>query len=275
MRDAENPGTRYNGSGCLIHGLTVVADSIYAAKSAMANGVASAADLRNALQKDYEGCEKLRQYLLRVDKFGNQIAEIDNLTADIARKVADKVNALTNASGNHFMPDYATPSTHLLYGYWVGATADGRKARTMLGYGVDALPGNATRGLQSRMVSNAKLPFGEFVGGYASHIGLDPALFKDAVNPGEKVQKLYNSVIAPLFGYTEGSDPSKSSFYAYFNIDSAVELKKVLANPEKYAPSGIYIIRIHGTFVNFLDLSPAIQQDIILRLDPEATGFSA
>jgi formate C-acetyltransferase len=32
-------------------------------------------------------------------------------------------------------------------------------------------------------------------------------------------------------------------------------------------------MRIHGTFVNFLDLSPAIQEDIIARL--EASGYAA
>ncbi len=47
---------------------------------------------------------------------------------------------------------------------------------------------------------------------------------------------------------------------------------KLLANPKKYAPSGVYIVRIHGTFVNFLDLSPAIQEDIIKRLDLASTA---
>jgi formate C-acetyltransferase len=32
-------------------------------------------------------------------------------------------------------------------------------------------------------------------------------------------------------------------------------------------------MRIHGTFVNFLDLSPAIQNDIITRLDPDSTSI--
>ena len=48
-----------------------------------------------------------------------------------------------------------------------------------------------------------------------------------------------------------------------------MNLRKVLAEPKKYAPNGIYIMRIHGTFVNFLDLSPAIQNDIIARLDSD------
>ena len=43
----------------------------------------------------------------------------------------------------------------------------------------------------------------------------------------------------------------------------------IIENPKKYAPSGVYIMRIHGTFVNFLDLSPVIQEDIIARLDAD------
>ena len=50
-------------------------------------------------------------------------------------------------------------------------------------------------------------------------------------------------------------------------------LRKVLANPKKYAPSGVYIMRIHGTFVNFLDLSPDVQEDIIKRLDLSSTTY--
>src|SRR4030042_5576340 len=71
-------------------------------------------------------------------------------------------------------------------------------------------------------------------------------------------------------GSKRGSRQVESPYYVYFNVDSANHLRKVLKNPKKYAPSGIYIMLIHGTFVNFLDLSPAIQEDIITRLEPEA-----
>ena len=60
-------------------------------------------------------------------------------------------------------------------------------------------------------------------------------------------------------------------FYLYVNVTAPETLRKVLADPKKYAPSGVYIMRIHGTFVNFLDLSPEIQQDIIKRLDLAST----
>ena len=39
-------------------------------------------------------------------------------------------------------------------------------------------------------------------------------------------------------------------------------------------PSGVYIVRIHGTFVNFPDLSPDIREDIIKRLDPCSTALA-
>ena len=78
-------------------------------------------------------------------------------------------------------------------------------------------------------------------------------------------------VIVPLFRLDEGV--REAPYYVYFNIDTADNLRAVLRNPKELAPSGIYIMRIHGTFVNFLDLSPAIQEDIIARL--EASGYAA
>ena len=81
-----------------------------------------------------------------------------------------------------------------------------------------------------------------------------------------------DKIVNPLFfnPLKEGVSP----FYLYVNVTTAEILRKVLAEPQKYAPSGVYIMRIHGTFVNFLDLSPAIQQDIIKRLDPASARIA-
>ena len=103
-----------------------------------------------------------------------------------------------NYLGNSFRPDFSSPSTHLTYGYWVGATPDGRKSRDMLGYGVDPLYGEASNGLGFRMLSNMKLPFEKFSGGYASHIGVDPKFF-EGDNLEEKGIKFYHNIIQPLF----------------------------------------------------------------------------
>lgn len=270
MRDTKHQGTKYNGSGCLIHGLSVLADSFVAIDHLLRERPQDAQTLLDALKANFEGYDELRQYLLACPKYGNNEEEPDREAVEIANRVSDMVRACRNYLGNPFRPDFSTPSTHLLYGWWVGATADGRKARDMLNYGVDPFAGDASNGLGLRTLSTMKLPFEKFCGGYASHFGVDPKYFKGD-DLGEKGLQFKRHITDPLF-----FNPLRdhlAPFYLYVNVTTPDMLRKVLANPKKYAPSGVYIMRIHGTFVNFLDLSPAIQQDIIRRLDPGSTSL--
>lgn len=268
-RDINNQGTKYNGSGCLIHGTSVVADSFIAIDKLVKERPEDAQKLLDALKCNFEGYEELREFLLSAPKFGNNIDVVDNETAELTSKIADMVRAQKNYLGNNFRPDFSTPSTHLLYGYWVGALPCGRKSRDMLNYGVDPLYGEAQNGLGFRTLSLMKLPFDKMCGGYASHFGIDPKYFSSNNYEGKGIEFL-DKVMKPLF-FNELNE-NVAPFYLYVNVTTAEILKKVLAEPKKYAPSGVYIMRIHGTFVNFLDLSPAIQQDIIRRLDPASTA---
>ncbi len=268
-RDITNQGTKYNGSGCLIHGTSVVADSFIAIDKLINERPQDAQTLLDALKCNFEGYEELREYLLSAPKFGNNIDVVDNETALLTNKIADMVRAEKNYLGNNFRPDFSTPSTHLLYGYWVGALPCGRKSRDMLNYGLDPLYGEAQNGLGFRTLSLMKLPFEKMCGGYASHFGIDPKYFASQDYEGKGVE-FRDKVMKPLF-FNELNE-NVAPFYLYVNVTTAEILKKVLAEPKKYAPSGVYIMRIHGTFVNFLDLSPAIQQDIIRRPVPAATA---
>lgn len=272
VRDTKRQGTKYNGSGCLIHGLSVVADAFSAIDMLVAERPQDAERMVEALRTNFENDPEMQQYLLSADKFGNNVEKVDREAAEIANRVCDLVSSKKNYLGNPFRPDLATPSTHLLYGYWVGATPDGRKAREMLNYGVDPLYGSADNGLGFRLLSNMRLPFGKMNGGYASHMGVNPNYFRMPDFEGKGVE-FRDRIINPLFfnPMMQGVSP----FYLYVNVTTPEMLRKVLANPKKYAPSGVYIMRIHGTFVNFLDLSPAIQEDIIRRLDLESTRMSA
>lgn len=271
MRDTEKQGTKYNGSGCLVHGLSVLADSFIALDRYAEQYPDGKERLIAALKNNFEGDEELRAFLLACPKFGNNIDEVDREAAEIANKVSEMLRTKKNYLGNSFRPDFSSPSTHLLYGYWVGATPDGRMSRDMLGYGVDPLYGEASNGLGFRMLSNMKLPFYQFNGGYASHLGIDPKFFRGETYE-KKGTEFADNIVTPLF-FNE-LNPEVAPFYLYVNVTTPDTLRKVLAQPEKYAPSGVYIMRIHGTFVNFLDLSPAIQNDIIKRLDLQSTCIS-
>ena len=265
MRDTKHQGTKYNGSGCLIHGLSVVSDSFVAIDRLLAERPQDCDNLIDALKKNFQGYDELREFMLAAPKYGNNNDIADSAATELAEMVCDLVNSRKNYLGNAFRADLSSPSTHLLYGYWVAATPDGRKAQEMLNYGIDPLYGESINGLGYRILSNFKLPFIKFCGGYASHIGVDPKYF-DGKTFEEKGLQFEERVIDPVFFNPENKNEI-SPYYLYFNVTTAETLRKVLADPKKYAPSGVYIMRIHGTFVNFLDLSPDIQEDIIKRLD--------
>ena len=267
-RDTEEQGTKYNGSGCLIHGLSVVADSFLAVDQFLRDRPQDAQQLIDACKHNFEGYEELREYLKSCPKYGNNLPEADREAAEVAKRVSEMVRGLKNYLGNPFRPDWSSPSTHLTYGYLVGATPDGRGAREMLGYGIDPLFSTANSGLGFRTLSTMQLPFDQMEGGCASHFGIDPKYFT-AESYEERGLQFRDRVLRPLF--FNPLDEKRAPFYLYVNVTTADTLRKVLANPKKYAPNGVYIMRIHGTFVNFLDLSPAIQQDIITRLDPGST----
>ena len=269
VRDVIHKGTKYGGSGCLIHGLSVVADSFTAISHLLSERPQDASRLIDACATDFENDEELLEYLKSCPKYGNNCPEVDLLAADIVDRVSDIVRSQKNLLGDAFRPDWSTPSTHLLYGYWVGATPDGRRSREMLNYGVDPLFGTAGNGLGFRTISTLQLPFQQMNGGCASHFGIDPKYFTADDYSGKGVQ-FYERVLKPLFFNSQNH--RRAPFYLYVNVTTAETLRALLKNPEKYAPSGVYIMRIHGTFVNFLDLSPAIQQDIITRLDPASTS---
>ena len=270
-RDDRAQGTTYNGSGCLIHGLSVVADAFVAVDQFLAERPKDAERLIAALRTDFVHDEDLRQYLRACPKFGNHVERVDREARVVAQHISRMVAGKRNYLGNPFRPDWSTPSTHLLYGHWVGATPDGRKAREMLGYGVDPLYGEADSGLGFRVLSTLQLPFELMNGGYASHFGIDPAYFRGPTFEAKGLE-FQTRIIAPLFfgQRSEGVAP----FYLYVNVTTPDALRRLLADPARYAPSGVYIVRIHGTFVNFLDLSPEIQQDIIQRLDLRSTALA-
>ena len=269
VRDVEEQGTKYNGSGCLIHGLSIVVDSFIAIDCLLRDRPQDADDLIKACKVNFKGYEDLHEYLKSCPKYGNNIHEVDCEAAEVVRRVSDMVAGLKNYLGNPFRPDWSSPSTHLTYGYWVGATPDGRESRSMMGYGIDPLFSAADSGLGFRTLSTMRLPFEKMCGGCASHFGIDPKYFTAQSNE-EKGMQFYIRVLRHLFFNPEND--KRAPFYLYVNITTAETLRKVLEDPKKYAPNGVYIMRIHGTFVNFLDLSPEIQEDIILRLAPNSTA---
>ena len=75
-------------------------------------------------------------------------------------------------------------------------------------------------------------------GGYASHLGIDPKFFT-AATPEEKGLDFANRILRPLF-FNEAMEERVSPFYLYVNVTTPETLRRVLADPKRYAPSGVY-----------------------------------
>lgn len=267
-RDVRRQGTKYNGSGCLLHGARGGRGFLHRHRRIFKrlSERKRTADQRSEKQfrrgRTAAGIPsfppQIRQQSGRARQRGGRDRGQDLPTRFRAEKFVEQS-----------FPPRLEQSVHPPFVRLLGGRdADGRKAREMLGYGVDPLYGEATNGLGFRLLSTMKLPFERFDGGYASHLGLDPRYFTGKTME-EKGLEFKKKIFGPLFFSADKGKPAP--FYVYFNVTTPEMLRKVLEQPQIYAPSGVYIVRIHGTFVNFLDLSPEIQQDIIRRLDLGST----
>ena len=169
----------------------------------------------------------------------------------------------------NFTADWSSPSTNLLYGYWTGATPDGRGSREDLSFGLDPSTGMATNGLLTRILSQSKLDYDLITGGSAAAMSINPNNIK-GMNLKQKAQYL-KDIISAIFNYSaEGKGQGLG--YVYFNVFSSKQLLDVAEHPEKY-PYPV-IVRIHGQYGDARKLSPDIlKKDIIPRLDPGSVSF--
>jgi choline trimethylamine-lyase len=272
MRDTSEKGTKYNGSGCLIHGLATVADSFSSIKKIFDDGKSLGFDfskLLDAIKNNFEGYEELRDFILtRAPKYGNNDPAADAEALELQERVSRLINLRKNPNGNSFSADWSTPSTNMLYGYWTGATPNGRKAREGLNYGVDPEVAAGRKGLLARIASQSKLNYALMSGGCAAGLSINPDTVKK-MTLAEKARHL-KTIISAAFGYNAPGSPAM--MYAYFNVFSPEKLLDVLEHPEKY-PEPV-LVRIHGQYGDARHLSPDILKgDIIPRLDPLSTSF--
>ena len=273
MRNCNSgPGTKYNASGCLIHGLGTTADSLtvikYLFDSESKLGF-SLDDLIAALKRNFEGFEELRNIIQKVSKFGNNISYADKEVVELEKIVSEKINRQKNPFGENFAADWSSPSTNLLYGYWTGATPDGRGAREDLSFGLDPSTGMAVNGLLTRILSQSKLDYEIITGGSAVAMSISPKSV-NGLSLKEKAQYL-KDIISAVFSYNSKAEGNGLG-YVYFNVFSSEQLLDVAEYPEKY-PYPV-IVRIHGQYGDVRKLSPDIlKKDIIPRLDPGSVSF--
>lgn len=218
--DLVNNGNKYNiGPVITSIGLAVTSNALAVIKKLVfEEKVVTLETLHDALEKNWEGYETLRQLCLNAPKYGND----DNYVDSIARKMANHqynyVSSFKDDNGNKFLSAYMGISNYLPTGRILGATPDGRKATEPISEGVSPYAGTDKSTPLAAMKSAAKMNQDVHSGGTLLNLRLGNDLVKT-----KRGQANLGNIIQEFF--------SLGAFHVQFNTISTDILLEAQAHP--------------------------------------------
>ncbi|MBA7933191.1 formate C-acetyltransferase [Klebsiella sp. RHBSTW-00215] len=253
-KDITEGGARYNFSGVQGIGIANLSDSLHALKGMVFEQKRlSFAELMAVLKANFqtpEG-EKIRARLInRFEKYGNDIDEVDNISADLLRFYCKEVEQYQNPRGGHFTPGSYTVSAHVPLGSVVGATPDGRLAGEQLADGgLSPMVGQDSQGPTAVLKSVSKLDNYLLSNGTLLNVKFTPATLAG------------DSGLNKLADFLQAFTKLKLQ-HIQFNVVNADTLREAQQRPQDFA--GL-VVRVAGYSAFFVELSQEIQDDIIRR----------
>lgn len=253
-KDITEGGARYNFSGVQGIGIANLSDSLHALKGVVFEQQRLSFDeLLAVLKANFatpEG-EKIRARLInRFEKYGNDIDEVDNISAELLRHYCKEVEKYRNPRGGQFTPGSYTVSAHVPLGAVVGATPDGRFAGEQLADGgLSPMLGQDMQGPTAVLKSVSKLDNYLLSNGTLLNVKFTPATLEGDAG----LQKLADFLRA----FTQ-----LKLQHVQFNVVNADTLREAQQRPQDFA--GL-VVRVAGYSAFFVELSKEIQDDIIRR----------
>lgn len=253
-RDITDGGARYNFSGVQGIGIANLSDSLYALNGLVFNQQRLSFDeLLTVLKNNFatpDG-EKIRARLInRFEKYGNDIDDVDNISAELLRHYCKEVEKYRNPRGGQFTPGSYTVSAHVPLGSVVGATPDGRLAGEQLADGgLSPMLGQDMQGPTAVLKSVSKLDNALLSNGTLLNVKFTPATLEGEAG----LRKLADFLRA----FTQ-----LKLQHVQFNVVNADTLREAQQRPQDFA--GL-VVRVAGYSAFFVELSKEIQDDIIRR----------
>lgn len=240
-------------------GFGTAADSLAAIKKTVfEDKTLTMEQVLTALDADYENAEIVRQRLLHAPKYGNDDPYADSIAKKIDRFGVKFREAYSKYLGVQMDLRYVSQSSNVPFGSVVGATPNGRKAWTALSDGASASQGADTNGPASVLLSNYHTKNSDLKNRASRllNIKMSPA----SVQGEEGTQRL----IAFIKAWRD-----LKLWHLQFNIINQQTLLDAQKNPEHYRS---LLVRVAGYSAYFVQLSPKLQDDIILRTQNESFG---
>jgi pyruvate formate-lyase/glycerol dehydratase family glycyl radical enzyme len=254
--DITQGGARYNPSGVQGVGTANLADSLEVMRKAVFEEKSiSYPELLAMLERDWqgEGDELWRQrFVNRYPKYGNDVDEVDNLSADFLRFYGEQVEKYENPRGGHFQPGSYTVSAHIPLGRAVGATPDGRRAGEQLADGgLSPMVGRDKNGPTASLASVGKLDNVLDSNGSLLNVKFSPSTL--AGEGGIRKLSAYLRSFSRL-----------GIQHIQFNVVDRATLLDAQAHPERHQD---LIVRVAGYSAMFVELAKGVQDDIINRTE--------
>ncbi len=241
-------GAIYNSSGATHIGFADTVDSLNAIKQAVfIDKKYSFAEIKKALEANFEGYEKLHAYLVnKTPKYGrDEPIAIEN-SQRLIRFIYDFYQRHVNYRGGKYRPGYWTMTNHAGQGKLSGALPNGRKARQVFASGIT--------------------PVSQAAGDLTTSLKMIGGLESICIASGEALNLKYPSVPTEEDIETLGQAVQAyfviGGLHVQFNIMSYDDLIKAKENPEDYPE---LLVRVSGYSAYFKDLNEAMKDEIITR----------
>jgi pyruvate formate-lyase/glycerol dehydratase family glycyl radical enzyme len=251
--DATAGGAKYNWTAPFGVGVANLGDSITAIKKLVYDEKSiSMSDLREAINNNFSGWEKLRSGLMYdAPKYGNDIDYADSITSEALNVWYDSVEKHTSPRGGNFVSGVLSVTSNVGLGYTTPATPDGRLAKRPLADGVSPSHGFDVSGPTAVLKSAAKLDYVRATNGVQLNQKYNPSTLK---TDGD-----IRNFVDMIRTYFE-----LGGMQLQVNVVSADTLKAAQDKPDEYRD---LVVRVAGYSARFVELGKDVQDDIIERTE--------
>lgn len=253
-RDYYDGGARYNTDYIQCCGLGTITDSLAALKKhVFEDRTISMTTLLDALRRNWEGAEALRQFLWnRTPFFGNDDEYADSIMQRVYASLLKTIDGRLSTRGPTYHLNMLSTTCHVYFGKKLGATPNGRFAHQPESDGTSPSHGADRHGPTAIVRSLAKM---EQVKSGGTLLNMR---FLPSVLAGQKGMDALCALVRTYFRL--------GGHHMQFNVVDSNTLRDAQKRPELYRN---LLVRVAGYSDYFVDLDKYHQEEIIARTAQE------
>ena len=253
-KDYYSGGARYNTTYIQCTGLGTITDCLSTLKKHVFEDKRFTMDeILTAVAKNFEGEEKMRQYIMnRTPFFGNDDDYADSIAVKVYDDLVNAIEGHPNTRGGKTQLNMLSTTCHNYFGSVCGASVNGRLAKFAISDGTSPAHGADPNGPTSVIKSLSKLDQTKS-GGTLLNVRFVPSLLKRE----EDLKKL----VALIRAYF-----NMGGHHIQFNIVDTQTLLDAQKVPDDYKD---LLVRVAGYSDYFNDMTEQLQNEIIARTENE------